>query len=638
MCGICGQINGQRDRRVDAEELRVMTSTLSHRGPDDEGYYHNDHVGLGFRRLSIIDLSTGHQPLSNEDGTVWIVFNGEIYNYRELRSDLLARGHRFSTLTDTEVIVHAYEEYGKRCVEKLRGMFAFAIWDDRRQQLFCARDRFGIKPFFYSLRQDQFVFASEIKALLALQRIPDTISLPELDHYLAYGYMSTTGTIYESIVKLPAAHHLTLIPGQAPAIERYWNINWALEDAIDEETWSEMLLEKLKEAIRIRLVSDVPLGAFLSGGIDSSAVVALMAMQMDQPVQTFSIGFQDPAFNELPYANKVAAHCGTRHRQLIVEPESVAVLPKLVAVLDEPFADQSAIPTYFVSKFAREYVTVILSGDGGDELFAGYDQYQKFLRISALHHATGGMTKPLWQMIHSILPNTMPGKGLSFFMSRPPGTAAAYLTKWHLPSRERLYRSEHLEKLGNHRAETQNVVLLKASTAPDDLSRLQELDMRTWLTEDILTKVDRMSMFTSLEVRVPLLDHELAEMSFRMPASLKLHSGEGKYLLKKVMRSHLPPEIMSRSKKGFAMPFTKWFKHDLHDYLADELLNGNSPLQEYIRPEPVRKLLQEHKRGLRDLHPRIWSLVVLQEWLRQRSDRQTGHRLSEALSTKTERP
>ncbi|MEX0274342.1 MAG: asparagine synthase (glutamine-hydrolyzing), partial [Flavobacteriaceae bacterium] len=428
-----------REKPVSRDEILQMTDLIHHRGPDDSGLYMDGNVGLGFRRLSIIDLHTGHQPLSNEDGTLWIVFNGEIYNHGSLRKMLVQKGHTFKTKTDTETIVHLYEEYGKECVTHLRGMFAFAIWNEKNRTLFCARDRFGIKPFFYFLNGDRFVFGSEIKCVLGHTGTTQTLSLPMLDQYLAFGYSSRNGTIYNDIHKLKPGHTMEIGSDGSVRTSQYWNIEYRPDYSKTEEEWCELLREKLSDSVKTHLVSDVPLGAFLSGGIDSSVVVALMATHLDTPVKTFSIGFKEAEFNELKYARELANKYQTEHYEQIIEPESIGLLPQLVDAYDEPFADASAIPTYFVSKFAREYVTVVLSGDGGDELFLGYNTYQKMANLRRYNLLPDAVSRPFWGGVHSMIPNGMKGKGATYYLSRPKNNLPAYQSLWNLEERKRLF-------------------------------------------------------------------------------------------------------------------------------------------------------------------------------------------------------
>jgi asparagine synthase (glutamine-hydrolysing) len=609
MCGICGKINFDFSSPVKAGELRKMTGVIVHRGPDDEGYHLAGHAGLGFRRLSIIDLKTGHQPLSNEDDSIWIVFNGEIYNHYQLRRQLEARGHQFKTRTDTEAIVHLYEEYGKDCVRHLRGMFAFAIWDERKKKLFCARDRFGIKPFFYYLDDKKLVFGSEIKSLLIDPDINRKLSLPALDDYLTYGYTSGEQTIFEHIRKLKPAHTMEWQPGGGVVFSRYWDIRYQPDEAKSEEEWCEMIEEKLSEAVKIRLMSDVPLGAFLSGGIDSSAVVAMMARHSDRPVKTFSIGFKEAAFNELEYAREIARLYATEHHEQIVEPESIELLPKLVKAYDEPFADSSAIPTYYVSKFARQYVTVALSGDGGDELFAGYKTYAKMQKIHDLNFTPDVFNQYFWGGIHHVLPTGMKGKGLTYYLSRPRKTVAAYTSIWQLTERPKLYHPGIWDRIDCFTAEKTREKFISDSPTEDVLFNMQQTDMHNFLVDDILTKVDRASMLNSLEVRVPILDHELAELTFSIPSHLKLNGDRKKYIFKKAMASYLPPSIRDHKKQGFEAPLQLWFKSELKEYINDRLILTKGPLYDYLNPGFVAKTIKDFHNGGRDLNKKIWSLL-----------------------------
>lgn len=621
MCGICGKLQFDPAYQVTEAEIKKMAHPIIHRGPDDEGQYLNQNIGLGFRRLSIIDLHTGHQPLTNEYGNVWIVFNGEIYNFKELREELEAKGHIFRTSTDTETIVHLYEEYGEDCVKKLRGMFGFAIWDDREKVLFCARDRFGIKPFFYHINGSSFLFGSEIKNILQADGISQKVDMNVMDYYLTYGYTPVDKTIFKAIKKLEPAHTLHIKAGGEPVIKKYWDIKFEPDYKKTEEEWCELIEHKLKEAIEMRMVSDVPLGAFLSGGIDSSSVVALMSQFSEQPIKTFSIGFNEAAFNELPYARDVAAMYKTDHHEKIVEPESIGLLPKLVSAYDEPFADSSAIPTYYVSKFAREYVTVVLSGDGGDELFAGYDHYPMAQNIQKYNMLPNSISQNLFGAIHKAIPAKVKGKGISYYLSQPKEQIGAYISKFHQTEREKLYRPEAWAKIKSNPSENEKAAIITAAANNDSdaVSQMLELDMRTWLVDDILTKVDRVSMQNSLEARVPILDHEFAELSFKIPSNLKLNGKSTKYILKKAMRKYLPDSILFHKKQGFGVPLKHWFKSDLNDYMNDRLLSDKSPLYEFLDPAYVKKIIHDHQTGMRDFNFKIWSLLFLDEWLRQRT-------------------
>ncbi len=620
MCGISGIMYADQQRSVHISELQNMTSAMVHRGPDDEGFYQDQNMGLGFRRLSIIDLSTGHQPLANEDDSVWIAFNGEIYNFPELRRQMQAKGHVFKTGTDTETIVHLYEEYGPDCVSYLRGMFAFAIWDSRKRKLFCARDRFGIKPFFFHLDGERFVFGSEIKTVLGAGNIDRSLDYNALDGYFTYKYISEDRTIYNSIKKLMPGHGMEVwVENGRLQIrqESYWDINFAPDYSLSEEEWCEEIERVLSESVKMRMISDVPLGAFLSGGVDSSSVVALMAQNSNRPIKTFSIGFREKKFNELPYAREVAEMYGTEHHEQIVDPESIDLLPKLVRSYDEPYADSSAIPTYYVCKFAREHVTVCLSGDGGDELFAGYNSYPKLERFNKYHRLPHVFNKHFWGGIHKVLPNTVKGKGLSYYLSKRREMVAAHYALWQHPERERLFLPEVWAKMSNRPAELFKEALLERSGTEDYLSRVQELDMKTYMVDDILTKVDRASMLNSLEARVPILDHKLAELSFRIPSNLKLKNGDKKYIFKKAMAKHLPPSVISHKKQGFSVPLGAWFKGSLKEYIHDQLLSANTQLSDFLDMKYVAKMVSDHETGMRDLNGKIWSLVFMDAWLQE---------------------
>lgn len=618
MCGICGKIHFDLNRPVQRDEIQKMTELITHRGPDDSGFYIKENVGLGFRRLSIIDLHTGHQPLSNEEGTIWIVFNGEIYNHASLREKLISKGHRFKTRTDTETIVHLFEEYGNECVNHLRGMFAFAIWDEKNKKLFCARDRFGIKPFFYFIDGGRFIFGSEIKCILNQTNSSSSLSLPMLDQFLTFGYSSEDGTIYQEIKKLRPAHTLEIVNGGKIKINRYWDIHYRPDYSKTEDEWCRLLDDKLSESVKAHLMSDVPLGAFLSGGIDSSAVVALMAKNSNAPVKTFSIGFKEAEFNELKYAREVADKYQTEHHEQIVEPESVSLLPNLVDSYDEPFADSSAIPTYFVSKFARKFVTVVLSGDGGDELFAGYDKYQRMNNMRKFNVLPNSVSKHFWGGLHKMIPNSVKGKGLTYYLSKPKDSFPAFHGIWQQAERKKLFRKELWEIINESPAESRRIKCFTNSKSSDFLFNMQKMDMQRYMVDDILTKVDRASMQNSLEVRVPILDHEFAELAATIPSELKLKGNIKKYILKKAMKDHLPESIISHKKQGFSVPLKSWFKEDLKEYVNDRIINTKGPLYDYLNPKYVSKIIHSHNNGMRDFNDKIWSLLFLDEWLNSR--------------------
>ena len=590
-----------------------MTDVIYHRGPDDEGHYLNNNVGLGFRRLSIIDLHTGHQPLANFDNNIWITFNGEVYNFKEERAALEKKGYKFRTNTDTEVIVNLYQEYGEKCVDHLRGMFAFVIWDERKQQLFGARDRFGIKPFHYYIDNEKFVWASEMKSISISENIKKDINLEALDYYFAYSYTPRDQSIFHQIKKLKPGHSFVFKPFEKDKlkIEQYWKIHFEPDYSKSESYWKEAIYQSLSEAVKMRMISDVPLGAFLSGGVDSSTVVALMALNSEQPIKTFSIGFKEEKYNELQYAKLIAKKYNTEHHEYIVEPESIELLPELVRAYDEPFADDSAIPTYYVSKFTREHVTVALSGDGGDELFAGYSSYNKMKDLYQKRISS----KTLFSGINKIIPDYMYGKGMSYYLSKDKNNIGAYFCFWKDYERRKVFQSDIKEKLEGHLAENEKLNLLKSMNG-DFMSKMQQLDMQTYMVDGILTKVDRASMMNSLEARVPILDHKFAELSFKIPSKYKMKGNSKKYILKESFKDILPNGVLSHKKQGFAVPLSIWFKGNLKDYSYDTLVNSEH-LYGFLNKSYVEDMLNNHQKGIRDYSEKIWSLLFLNEWLKQ---------------------
>jgi asparagine synthase (glutamine-hydrolysing) len=613
MCGITGKIYFDKERTVSLEELKVMTNVIQHRGPDDEGHLLLGNVGLGFRRLSIIDLKAGHQPLSDNSERYWITFNGEIYNFQELREMLQKKGYFFRTSSDTEVIVNLYAEYKEKCLDYLRGMFAFVIWDKIENELFGARDRFGIKPFYYYIDNDKFIWASELKSISVAQNIKKDINLSSLDYYFAYGYTPRNQSIFTQIEKLKPGHYFSFNPvkNSKLKIRPYWEIKFEPDYSKSEEDWKELLYDTLSDSVKMRMISDVPLGAFLSGGIDSSTVVALMSLNSESRIKTFSIGFKEEKYNELQYARQLAEKYNTDHHEYIVEPESIDLIPKLVKAYDEPFADSSAIPTYYVSKLTREHVTVALSGDGGDELFAGYDSYAKMTSLSKnLFNA-----QTLFSGINKMIPDHMYGKGLSYYLSKDKHNIGAFFSFWKDYERKKIIKPEIRGRFNPKFAETIKLEMLQ-NMKGDFLSKMQQLDMQTYMVDDILTKVDRASMLNSLEVRVPLLDHKFAELSFKIPSELKMKGNLKKYLLKETFKSILPEDIISHKKQGFSMPLNNWFKGDLKDYSYDVLLNSKH-LYDYLDKKKVHKMLDNNSVGMRDYSSKIWSLIFLNEWLNQ---------------------
>ncbi|NOT02891.1 MAG: asparagine synthase (glutamine-hydrolyzing) [Phycisphaerales bacterium] len=616
MCGICG-MSFREPGRVDANVLARMTSALAHRGPDDDGTFLDDHTGLGFRRLSIIDLTGGAQPMFNEAGSIVIVFNGEIYNYVELVPELKARGHRFATVCDTEVVLHLYEDHGPDCVRFLNGMFAFAIWDRPRKRLFIARDRLGERPLFYHFdaATGGLRFASELKALVHDPAVGRGLSVDALDDYLAYGYVPTDRCIFDGASKLPPAHRLIWEDGRI-VVEPYWRIQFDPQPIADEDAWIRECESRLRDAIRIRLRSDVPLGVFLSGGVDSSAMVALACGESAAPLRTFSVGFQESEFDEMRYARLVADRFQTDHTEIEVTDRDVSVLSDLAYYLDEPFADPSALPTYYVCREARRHVTVCVSGDGGDELFAGYSRYRHALEHQRWDRITRLGIKQLCGAVGSVMPRHYPGAG--FLQRTAAGGADRYFAQCakFLPNeRRRLFRPEFAAHVQDRPRLFERYF---ANGRVDDLvTRLQHADQETYLVDDILVKVDRMSMKQSLEVRVPFLDHTLVEFVNRAPSDWKLRRGVGKYPLKRLLAAHLPPELLTRRKMGFGLPIKHWFRGSLDAYARDHLLSADTHCTRWIRPQAVAEVLADHQRGGRDLSRKVWALLLFELWCRR---------------------
>lgn len=633
MCGITGFIDlwDRGEARAVTERgaiLDRMCRIITHRGPDDQGVMLEQGVALGMRRLSIIDLAGGHQPISGEDGSVTIVFNGEIYNFLEIKPQLEARGHRFKTHSDTEAIVHAYEEFGPECLQYLRGMFAFAIWDDRARKLFIARDRAGKKPLYYTTTpRGTLVFGSELKTLLEHPDIKRELDAEALDAYITLGYVPDPLSIFRNVYKLPPGHYLTFSEGKV-SVNQYWDFDLQPAESRSENDYLEELRALLDESVRLRLISDVPLGAFLSGGIDSSTVVAMMARHMGQPVKTFSIGFREDSYDELKYARLTAEKFGTDHHEFIVTPDICSIVDELAWHFDEPFADSSAIPTYMVSKLARDYVTVILSGDGGDELFAGYTRYV----VDRKREGFARLPKPLRESVMRPLSERLPhatwGRNYLHNVSLDP--VARYLDSVSVFSslnRKSLYNPDFSRKIDASGYAGKLFQELTGNIRSDEpLDRLLYLDSKTYLPGDILVKVDRMSMAVSLEARAPLLDHKLIEFVARIPASLKLAGLETKYLLKKAVQDLIPSEILHRPKMGFGVPIQEWINQQLRSRLRETLTEPRTRQRGYFDPHYVDVLLDEHERGRRDHSMGLWALFMLELWNRQFLDEWSNHR------------
>ncbi len=623
MCGIAG-VMLRKGGSPGEPMLRKMTGVLSHRGPDGEGVYINGPVGLGHRRLSIIDLEGGVQPMKNEDASMAIVFNGEIYNYSELSRFLLEKGHSFRTNSDTEVILHAYEEFGRDCLRHLRGMFAFAIWDGSKNELFLARDRLGIKPLYYAVTSDRFVFGSEIKSLLQVPGIDCSLDPYAVDDYLTFMYIPAPKTIFRGIRKLPPGRMVTVSSSQFSERE-YWDVSFMDTGVRDENECAEALMEKLEESVRIHMVSDVPFGAFLSGGVDSSAVVGIMSRLMNRPVITASIGFEDDRFDELRYARIVSDRFATDTYEKTVRADAAEIIDSLVWYFDEPFADLSMVPTYYVSGVAREGVKVCLSGDGGDENFAGYRRYKFDLfenRIRSL--LPRQLRRPLFGALGALypkadwLPRVFRAKTMLTNLSLSAEEGYYHTMRWFTPEMKKLLYRESLKRdLGDYDPFAVMKGYFDKSKGLDPLSRIQYVDIKTYLVDDILTKVDRASMAHSLEVRVPLLDHEVVEFAASIPPCFKLRGGSGKYILKKALEGFVPGEILHRPKMGFSVPLALWFRDGIRELFEGTVLSDESFLSGIFDLDAVRVWWHRHQRGVQDYSYHFWALLVLERWARR---------------------
>jgi len=643
MCGITGVFDTRSTSEIDRNLLHRMNETLIHRGPDEGEVYVESGLGLGHRRLSIMDVSSGQQPLFNEDGSVVVVFNGEIYNFQKLVGELTALGHRFRTHCDTEVIVHAWEEWGERCVERFSGMFAFGVWDRNRQTLFMARDRLGIKPFYYTLLDNGlFLFASELKALLVHPDFDKTFDHRAIEDYFAYGYIPEPKTIFKNAFKLNPGHLLSLQRGQQTVQSReYWDIPFTPHGSLSEEEAAEELILRLRNAVDSHLMSEVPLGAFLSGGVDSSAVVAMMGGLMKEPVNTCSIAFADPAFDESDYARLVAERYQTRHFTEQVQQDDFDLIDRLAVLYDEPFADSSAIPTYRVCELARKRVTVALSGDGGDENFAGYRRYRWHMIEERLRSKLPlGLRKPLFGLLGSVYPKAdwAPKflRAKTTFESLARDSVEGYFHSVSILDnklRMQLFTRGFYRDLQGYRAVEVLRDYADKSPTKDALSLIQYLDMKTYLVGDILTKVDRASMAHSLEVRVPLLDHELVEWVSGLPASMKLRQQEGKYILKRSLEPYLPHEVLYRNKMGFSVPLASWFRGPLRDRVHSALLGNTLAGTGIFDMGFIRKMLDQHQSGRRDYSAPIWTLLMFEAFMRN-TFIDTGHTSSQNRNQK----
>ena len=623
MCGIVGIVRNDRCD-VDQALLARMCAAIRHRGPDDDGFYLNKAVGLGMRRLSIIDVKGGQQPIHNQDRTAWIVFNGEIYNYRELRVELEKLGHTFYTNSDTEAIIHAYDRYGADCPKYLRGMFAFAIWDERTQELLLARDRVGKKPLLYAQFNGQFVFGSEFNALLQHPGISRDIDPEALNRYLSFMCVPAPLTAYRAIRKLEPGHSLRYRKGEIK-IERCWEPNFSRKLDITEQEAGERTIELLRDAVKVRLMSEVPLGAFLSGGIDSSAVVALMSEESSTPVKTFSIGFEEQDFSELQHARRVAEHVGADHHEFIVRPDAMEVLPVLVEHYGEPYADSSAIPTYYVARETRKHVTVALNGDGGDESFAGYERYAAMRLAERYHQIPAVLRDVVLRRAIEAIPSSQTKRGRVKDVKR-------FIQSVSLPKVERYLRwvsvfdSEakldlYSENFSRQTETTSARGMLDPWFAHANGAGIVDAalltDIMTYLPNDLLVKVDIATMANSLEARSPFLDHHVIEFAAALPEKYKLRGLTTKYLLKRVLRKLLPAENLNRRKMGFGVPIGHWFRGSLQPFLRETILSNSALKRDLFRPEAVSRLVELHTRGERDYSHQLWTLLMLELWFQR---------------------
>ncbi|MFY9514105.1 MAG: XrtA/PEP-CTERM system amidotransferase [Rubrivivax sp.] len=627
MCGITGLFDTRGNRPVDRAVLERMNDSQLHRGPDEGSVHIEPGVGFGHRRLSIIDIATGQQPLFNEDGSVVIVFNGEIYNYQSLIPELQAAGHVFHTKSDTEVIVHAWEQWGQDCVQRLRGMFAFAIWDRNKQTVFLARDRLGVKPMYYAVLDDgTLLFGSELKSLMAHPGLRRDIDPLALEEYFALGYVAEPRTIFKQAKKLPPARTLAIRRGQPVGQPReYWDVKFTLDARITQQEAQEELLRRMDESVKLRMIAEVPLGAFLSGGVDSSAVVASMARASgEHPVNTCSIAFDDPAFNEAEFAKLVADRYRTDHYVETVRSDDFDLIDTLARLYDEPYADSSAIPTYRVCQLARKRVTVALSGDGGDETFGGYRRYRLHMMEERMRAALPeGVRRPLFGLLGRVYPKAdwapRMFRAKTTFEGMARTSVEAYFHSMSLirePLRSQLYSNQLKSQLGGYSAKDVFDRHAARADTDDPLALIQYIDLHTYLVGDINTKVDRASMAHSLEVREPLMDHPLVEWAATLPSHFKLNGGNGKHFMKKALESRLPDDVLYRPKMGFSVPLARWFRGPLRERVRSSLLQGPMIEQGWLQGAVVRRLVDEHQSGQRDHSTPLWSLLMFDAFLR----------------------
>jgi asparagine synthase (glutamine-hydrolysing) len=619
MCGITGIY--LKEGKVDSRLLKRMTDTLKKRGPDDEGYFVRDKIGLGMRRLSIIDLETGNQPMKNEDGSVWVIFNGEIYNFKEIREKLQEKNHEFVTNSDTEVLVHLYEEHGEDMVKHLNGMFAFAIWDERKKRLLLVRDRLGIKPLYYYHDENRFVFASEIKSIIEDRTIKREVDLEALHYYIGYEYVPAPLTMYKGINKLEAGNMLIVEDNEIKS-KQYWDVKFKPQDK-DENYFIEKLIELLKDSIEKRLIADVPLGVFLSGGVDSSLLVALMSEVTKEKIKTFSVGFKDQSYNELDEARLIAGKYKTDHHEITLEPDILGLIDKMTSYLDEPYADTSAIPVFLISNKTRANIKVALSGDGGDELFAGYDRYLAS-KLDKIYSKLPAIVRDgILEASEALRPRSQK-KGMINITKRFLEGSSLPKHGQHIRWQYSLQRGEehnlyskyaleHVKNLDNFRLIDKFYRKLKTD---DRLAKEQYVDLKTYLADAMLVKIDRMSMANSLEVRVPYLDHRLVEFAFTIPSNLKMKGFTLKYILKKAAQKYLPKEILKKQKQGFSIPVKNWLKNEIKQY-AKEILLGEYEGLKYFDQKYIKTMLIEHTRKRKDHSHKLWAIMIFVLWHRK---------------------
>ncbi len=622
MCGICGKLNFDPEAPVSQPLLKAMADSISHRGPDDEGFYASGQVGFGFRRLSIIDLAGGHQPLCNEDETVWIVFNGEIYNYKDLRQDLLDRGHIFRTHSDTETIVHLYEEFGEQCVEKLRGMFGFAIWDQRKRKLLLARDRTGIKPLYYGVTGKTLVFGSEMKALLVDPEIKREVETSTIDRFLTFDYVPGDDTLFKNIYKLPPASLMVVQDGKVE-IKQYWDLHFS-SGSMTVRQAEEQLLALLEESVALHMISDVPVGFLLSGGVDSTAMLSLAARKTDKPISSYTVGFTNAGIaDERPFARMAAEKYGSDHHEITISSkEFMDFMPRYVWHMEEPVCEPPAVALYYVSKLARDFVKVLISGEGGDEAFGGYPNYRAMLWIERLKQSTrsvhGAVSQSLaladklmrWPRFGKYLP-LLEVPFESYYYSRTSSPFRLFNAHYR-----DIYTSDFAGSVSKEHSLLPVTRLLQQNRSDDLLSRMLYVDTKTWLPDDLLVKADKMTMANSIELRVPLLDHKILEFAASLPSSFKVHNFETKYIAKRCLASQIPKEILHRKKAGFPVPYAEWLRTDLRGPVHDILLDRQSLDRGYFKKSAIEKLLKENAEL--GMHTKdVFSLVVLELWHRE---------------------